>query len=353
VFISLRSRIRQLFLLGCVSGAALMIIAVGQASAATYPGGGSTFTGSAEGWTAKAECPPIPLALLCSATGSYDGTAGNPAGSFADKTVITLDVLGIFHSEVTETSPTFTVGESGAGTLRLERQFENAELLSLAPSVEYTANLVDKTNGTKQKAIADTVEGASTFAPKQGSVSLVAGHSYAIEIEALTKSTALSVGLLGSATFRVDNVSLTGPDGTGGNPPGGNGGNGNNGGNGGDGSSGSSAITSSQLQSLMESQGLTGPATLTGSRISVKANCPAKVGTTCKVTVQGLIKKGKPATNSRSAKIKQGKTKKLALKVKPAQKSTVKAKKRLLFKMTVKAGTAKATVYKSLKLIKK
>jgi hypothetical protein len=330
-----------------------MIIAVGQASAATYPGGGSTFTGSAEGWTAKAECPPVPLTLLCSATGSYDGTAGNPSGSLADKTVITLDLLGIFHSEVTETSPTFTAGESGAGTLRLERQFENAELLSLAPSVEYTANLVDKTNGTKQKAFADTVEGASTFASKQGPVSLVAGHSYAIEIEALTKSTVLSVGLLGSATFRVDNVSLTGPDGTGGNTPGGNGGNGNNGGNGGDGSSGTSTITSSQLQSLMESQGLTGPATLTGSKISVKANCPAKVGTTCKVTVQGLIKKGKPATNSRSAKIKQGKTKKLALKVKPAQKSKVKPKKRLLFKMTVKAGTAKATVYKSLKLIKK
>jgi hypothetical protein len=85
----------------------------------------------------------------------------------------------------------------------------------------------------------------------------------------------------------------------------------------------------------------------------VQPLCPAKVGKTCKVTLLGLIKKGKAATTSCSAKIRQGRSKKLTLTVKPAALSRVMARKRLLFKLTVKAGTAKATVYKSLKLIKK
>jgi hypothetical protein len=361
VFISLRSRIRQACLLGCASGAVLIIIASGQATAATYPGGGSTFTGSSEGWTGKGSCTlvgALELPLLCpTPTGAYDGTAGNPAGSFAAKTSIPINLVSLFKSEVTAESPNFVASEGGSGSVHIERQFVPGTLLSLNPKLEYTATLVDKTNGTKQKAVSETLEAASGFLGKDGAVSLVGGHTYAVQIVATTSSTIASIGLLGGESVaRFDNVVVTGPNST--NPPGPipcagcEGSNGGNGSNGGEGGNGANGISSSQLTSLIESGGLTGPAVLSGSKISVKANCPAKVGTTCKVTVQGLIKKGKPATNSRSSKIKQGKTKKLALKVKPAMKSQVKAKKRLLFKMTVKAGTAKATVYKSLKLIK-
>jgi hypothetical protein len=347
VSISLRSRIRQVLLLGCMSGAGLLVLVVGQASAATYPGGGSTFTGSAEGWTVTAKCPTVPLKLLCSASGAYDGTAGNPSGSLADETKITLNLAGSFAAEAVETSPTFTVGESGAGVLNLERQFENAELLSLAPEVEYTANLVDKSNGTQQKAFSETVEGASGFAPKQGSVALVAGHSYAIEIDAITKSTTLSVNVLGSVTFRLDNVSVVGPGGGGGGAGDGSGG---NGGQGGGGASG--GVSSARLESLIKSSSLIGPAVLKGNRVSVKAKCPAKVNATCTISLQGMLNRHKPATAGRKAKVKKGKTKNFALTVKPAARKKVKAKKKLLFKETVKAGKAHATIYKTLKLVR-
>ena len=362
--ISLRKRIRQVCLLGCVSGAALLVPVVGQASAATYPGGGSTFTGSSEGWTAKAECPPVPLQLLCSAEVGYDGTTGHPAGSLADKTSITLNLLGVFHSEVVETSPSFTASGGGGGTLSLERQFENAELLALAPKVEYTAYLVDKTSNTKQKAVTEVVEGASPFLAKNGAVTLVAGHGYAVEVDATVKSTALSLGLLGSTTFRLDNVSVAGPDapatpgsnagaGGGNGGSGGNGGAGEEGGGGGKGGSGSGGVSSDRLESLIKSSSLIGPATLKGNRLSVKAKCPAKVNATCTISLQGMLTRKKAATAGRKAKVKKGKTKNFALTVKPPARKVVKTKSKLLFKETVKAGKAKATVYKSIKLVRK
>ena len=345
-----RSHIRQACLLGCISGVALLALGVGQASAAIYPGGGSTFTGSAEGWTVNAKCPTIP-APLCSASGAYDGTAGNPSGSLADKTEIAVGLLGLFTAEAVETSPTFTATESGAGSLSLERQFENAELASLTPQVEYTANLVDKTNGTQQKAVAETLGGASGFVPKSGPVALVAGHSYAIEIDATTKSNVVSVGLLGSATFRLDNVSVT-SSGTGGSGSG-NGGNGGNGGAEGRRGGRGGGVSSASLESLIKSSSLVGPAVLKGNRLSVKAKCPAKIGATCTLSIRGMLNRHKAATAPRKAKVKKGKSKKFALTVKPATRAKVKTKKKLLFKETVKAGKAKATVYKTLKLVRK
>jgi hypothetical protein len=353
VSISLRSRIRQAFLLGCVSGVALLALAVGQASAAVYPGGGSTFTGSAEGWTVEAKCPTIP-APLCVASGAYDATGGNPSGSLADKTEIAVGLLGLFAAEAVETSPSFTATESGAGSLSLERQFEDAELASLTPRVEYTANLVDKSNGTKQKAVAETVEGASGFVPKSGPVALVAGHSYVIEIDATTKSNVGSVGLLGSATFRLDNVSVSGPGGAGGGSGGGNGGSGGNGAEGGNGSGGASGgVSSARLESLLQQSSLIGPATLKGNKLTVKAKCPAKLGATCTLSLQGMLSRHKAATAGRRAKVKKGKIKKFALVVKPAALKKVKAKKKLLFKETARVGKTRATVYKTLKLVRK
>jgi hypothetical protein len=349
--ISLRSRIRQAFLLGCVSGVALLALAVGQASAAVYPGGGSTFTGSAEGWTVEAKCPTIP-APLCVASGAYDATAGNPSGSLADKTEIAVGLLGVFAAEAVETSPTFTATESGAGSLSLERQFEDAELASLTPRVEYTANLVDKSNGTRQKAVAETVEGATGFVPKSGPVALVAGHNYAIEIDATTKSNVASVGLLGSATFRLDNVSVSGSGGTGGGGGGnGGGGNGAEGGNGSGGASG--GVSSARLESLLQQSSLIGPATLKGNKLTVKAKCPAKLGATCTLSLQGMLNRHKAATAGRRAKVKKGKVKKFALVVKPAALKKVKAKNKLLFKVTARVGKTRATVYKTLKLVRK
>jgi hypothetical protein len=350
VFISLRSRIRRIALLGCVSGAALLVLASGQASAATYPGGGSPFTSGAEGWTVTTKCS-IP-APLCKASGSYDATTGSPSGSLADKTEIAVGLLGLFTAEAVMTSPTFTVGESGAGTLSLERQFENAELVSLNPTAEYTAYLLDKSDGNKQKAVTETVPNTSGFSPQQGPVALVAGHRYAIEIAVTTKSSIASVGLLGSETFHLDNVAVTGSGG--GSGGGGGNGSGGSGGSGGEGGSGGSGgVSSARLESLLQSSSLIGPAVLRGHRLSVKAKCPAKIDATCTLTLHGMLTKHKAATAGRKAKVKKGKTKNFALSVKPAARARVKSKKKLLFKETAKAGKAHATIYKSLKLVRK
>ena len=64
-----------------------------------------------------------------------------------------------------------------------------------------------------------------------------------------------------------------------------------------------------------------------------------------------MLKKKKAATSSRKSKVAKGKTKKFVLRVKPKAKAKVAKSKRLLFKETVRAGKAKAIVYKRLKLL--
>lgn len=373
MIIALRKRIRRGFLFGCVSGAALLALTVGQASAATYPGGGSTFTGSAEGWkvasSPEQSCKLLGLLQLCTNNGAYDPTAGSPAGSFAVKTNVPINLITGFKGELTGESPVFTVSGSGAGSLALARSFVPGGLLSLTPQFTYTANLVDKTTNTKQKAISETIEGEVPFAVKSGAVSVTAGHSYVIQIETTTTASLLSIGLFGGeAIGRFDNVAVSGPDAPsnpGGND-GANGGNGGNGANGGAGNQGGAGapggsgalggnggVSSARLESLIKSSSLVGAATLKGNRLSVKAKCPAKVGATCTLSLQGLLNRHKSATAARRARLKQGKVKNFAMVVKPAAHKVVKKRSKLLVRETVRVGKAKATVYKTLRLVRK
>jgi hypothetical protein len=361
VFNSLRKRVRQACLLGCVSGAALLVLAVGSASAATY--GSSTFTGSGEGWKeANSECKVLnllELPLVCTASGAYDGAAGAPPGSYAVKTEIPINLIGVFKSAVTAESPSFTASGSGSGSLSLSRSFVPGGLLPLTPQFVYSAYLVDKTTNTKQKAITETIEAEAPFANKTGGVSLVAGHAYDIQIEANASSTLASIGLLGGeAIGRFDNVVVTGPGAeeppSNPNPP--NGKPGGNGGEGGEGNGGANGgaggVSSAQLESLIKSS-LVGPATLKGNRLSVKATCPKKIGATCNLSVQGMLTRKKVASTQRRDKVKSGKSRMFVLRVKPAAMAKVKSKSKLLFKETVKVGSSKATVYKTLKLVRK
>jgi hypothetical protein len=313
----------------------LVLIVTAQVRAAVYPSGGSTFSGSAEGWkTAQPPACNVDFAGLCSTTAGYDGANGNPAGSLAATTTVVVNLGGLFKSTAVFESPNFTATEGGPATLSLDRQLASGSLLDLTPKLDYTVTLIDRTGGNSTDVITDSVSGAAeTFASKEGATKLTAGHIYALLIDAETSSSVANAGLLGSASARFDNVSVTV---------------GSSGGGGGGGGS----LTNSQLATLMQNS-LIGPAVLKGKRIFVKAKCPAKVGRACKVTVQGLLKKGKPATSVRTAKIAKGKTKQLVLRVRPKLKGVVAKKNRMLFKQTVKAGPAKATVYKSLKLIKR
>jgi hypothetical protein len=325
----------------CAVAAALCLIAgSAQAATSTYPTGGGTFTGGAQGWEVTDASCNVPT--LCTASGGYDGPDGNPPGSIAANTNIAVTLVGLFKSTVTLQSPDFTVTGAGDSTLHLDRQFVQGSLVDLAPQATYAVNLIDRTAGTKSEVLTETISTSSAFTGKDHAVTVKAGHTYALSITTETSSSVAGAGVLGGSTsVRFDNVSLSVQTASG-----------ENGNGSGSGSNGT--LTDSQLRSLISGNGsLIGPATLKGNRLTVKVRCPVKVGRTCKIAVQGLLKKHKPATSNRRVKVRKGKTKRVVLKVKPKALKKVAARKKLLFKEAVRAGKAHATVYKRLKLIRR
>jgi hypothetical protein len=331
-------------LCGVLGAALLMLLGAGQARAAdVYPAGAGTFSGGAQGWQVTDASCNVPI--LCSATGGYDGSDGQPPGSVAANTSILLNLVGLFKSTVTLQSPDFTVADGGAAILHLDRQFAPGSLIDLAPQSTYTVTLIDRTAERQSVPLTETISGASGFTGKDATVSVAAGHTYAISIATETSSSVVGTGLLAGATStRFDNVSLS-------SSGGGGSGNGNNGNNGANGTGGSGGLSDRLLLSTIQGN-LTAPATLKGQRLFVKAKCPAKIGHACRVTLQGLLKKRKAATATRVVKVPKGKTRRIVLAVKPKARGKVSTRKKLLFKETVRAGGAKATLYKHLKLIR-
>ena len=316
--------------------AALIALGAGQARAAVYPAGGSSFTGGAEGWQASAASCNVPL--LCTAEGGYDAADGNPAGSLTAKTSITVNLASLFKATVTELSPEFKAINGGPATLHLDRQFAPADLIGLEPEVTYTAKLIDKTAGTESTPIVENVKAAAPWSGVDAATSLKEGHRYVISVTTETASTVVGTGLLtGASNARIDNVQLF--DRLSGAGAGG-------------GVLGTGSLTNAQLTALSRSS-LIGPALLKGKRLFVKAKCPAKAGVRCRISVQGLLSKRKPATSTRTARVGKGKVKRFVLQVKPKARAKLATRKLLLFKETVRAGTAKATVYKRLMLVKR
>jgi hypothetical protein len=316
--------------------AGMFLLVVGQARAAVYPAGGSGFDGGPQGWqVTEAGCNAGPL---CTASGGYDGGNGNPPGSLSADTTVALNLLTLFKSNVTLQSPDFTVQGGRLGTIHLDRQFAPGGLVDLAAETSYEVTLIDRTSERRSRPLEETISGASGFVGKDAAVTVVPGHTYAISIAVQTSSSVVGTGLLGGTTStRFDNVEVAVPsDGTGAS------------GNGGGGAGG--GLTDRQLLSTIQGS-LVGPATLKGKRLFVKARCPAAIGRSCRVTLRGLLKKGKAATAKRTVRVPKGKSKRIVLKVKPKAKGKVAPRRRLLFKQTVVAGPAKATAYKRLKLI--
>jgi hypothetical protein len=318
----------------CAAVTAFCLLA-GPAEAATdvYPAGAGTFAGGAQGWeVTEASCN----VALCTAEGGYDGSDGNPPGSMAANTNIALNLTKLFKSTVTVQSPDFKVSRAGDGTLHLDRQFVSGSLVDLAPQATYDASLIDRTAGTKSEPLTEEVKEGTAFVGKDHAVSVKAGHTYALSITTETSSTVAGSGLLsGTTSVRFDNVSLSVEPTSGGS-----------------GSGAGGSLSDSKLQSLIANS-LIGPAILKGNRLSVKVRCPSKVGHNCKIAVQGMLKKRKPATSNRRVKVRKGKAKKAVLKVKPKALKKIAKRKKLLFKETVRAGGAHATVYKRLKLVRR
>jgi hypothetical protein len=351
---SARARLRFSVGLGAACALSILVLA-GPASAvaAVYPAGGGTFSGGAEGWmTIEKRCEVLGMTevgALCEGKGGYDGAHGVPAGSLAAETTATINALSTFKSKVVLESPQFTAAEGGGATLRLDRQFEAAQLVSVAPKATLVATLVDQTSGSEAGVLTEELASEATFSDRTATVALTQGHVYVLRLNTEITSTTKAALTGASGAVRFDNVSVT--VGSAGGNGGGTGGGGAGSGSGGSGSGGVGSLTNASLASLMQGS-LGSSATLKGNKLFVKVKCPKKVGRACRVTVQGMIKKGKAATSSRTVKIAKGKSKRLVLKVKPKMKTQVAKKKKLLFKETVKAGKAKATVYKRLKLIR-
>lgn len=318
------------------------------AATTVYPAGGSGFTNNAEGWTpGGASCEPI--ALLCTPEAAYDGTAGNPPGSISARTTVTVNLASLFKGTETWNSPPFTVpvGSVTGASLRLERAFDAGGLVDVEPKAVYTVTLHDLSAGTSAVVLSEEVDkGDSTFAPSAGAASIVGGHAYQLSIEATTAQSTVALSLLsGTTNLRFDNVGLrvdtadtTGTSG------------------GGDGKGGGSgkfaSLTDARLLSLLRST-TAAPAVLKGKRLFVKVSCPAKVGRACRIAAQGLLSRHKAATTKRTVKVPKGRSKQIVLRVKPKAKGKLAKRARVLVRESVKAGSARATLYRSRALIRR
>ncbi len=324
-----------------------------QAATTVYPAGGSSFTGGAEGWSPGAvSCTPI--ALLCTPEAVYDGSAGNPPGSISARTTVTLNALSLFKGTETWNSPPFTVpvGAVTGAAVRLERAFDPGGLVDVGPTGTYTVTLRDLSVGTSATVLSETVgEADSAFAPRSAAASVVSGHTYELSIEGSTAQSTAALSLIsGTTDLRFDNVGLRveTADGGGGSGGGGGGGGGDGAGSG----SGKFSLTDAGLLALLRGT-TTAPVVLKGNRLFAKVSCPAKAGAACRISAQGLLNRRKAATTRRTVKVPKGASKQIVLRVKPKAKQKLAKRKRLLLREAVKAGSAKATLYRSRALIRR
>jgi hypothetical protein len=343
-----RTRLHLTVLLGALC--AVLLAGAGSALAATttFPAGGSGFDDGSEGWSAGgASCTPIEL--LCSSEAAYDASTGNPPGSITARTTATLNLVSLFKGTATWNSPQFTVPVESItdAEMHLDRAFDPGGLIDVEPKGSYIVTLSDLTTGKSVTALSGEIDGEAPFAADAAPIAVVGGHNYRLSIEAVTAQSTVALSLLsGTSNLRFDNVGLSVRSVSGGNGKGG--GDGKNGSG-----SDSSSLSDRQLFSLLNNGGSSGPAVLKGNRLFVRVGCPAKIGHACRIAAQGFLRKGRPATIKRTVKVAKGKGKRVVLRIKPKARAKVAKRKRLLVRERVRAGGAKATVYKSRKLIRR
>jgi hypothetical protein len=289
--------------------------------------------------------------LLCaSVTNSFEPVGGADGGGFirSDYTgVVGVTAVGGTTTGTWESPPFTYKGAGGAKAATVSFAFDRRanvdQLLAVAGnSAEYTVRLIDVSNGGEASTLipAATLAGANAWTNvTRGSLdpaSLTSGHNYRIQITS-SYTTGTSVLVSGSADY--DNVGLMASDGTGGKGKGGNGG---------------GALSEQRLEDLLR-QAAPGTAALnsSGTRLFVRVKCPRQVGHACRTTVQGLLRKRRPATGKRTVHLRSGKSRLVMLRVKPKARKQVVKRKRLLVRQKVRAGKVTATVVKSRRLIRR
>lgn len=344
----------------CLATILLAIPAAAGAADSKYPSANAArgFDGGAAGWdsSTSTEGVCLPPLLCASVENSFQGSGGADGGGFIRSAY--TGVVGAMGVAGTTTavwqSPPFTYsGAAGAVptalNFHMDRRASVDQLLAVdGNSAEYSVQLVDLSAGGESSTLIapTTLAGARSWTDAgRGAIdpsALTIGDEYRIQISSRYTS-GTSVLVTGSADY--DNVVLSAIEGNGG----GNKGNGN--GNGGDGK-GSGAFSSQRLEELLR-QSTPGTAALQGKRLLVRVKCPRKVGRQCRTTVQGLLRKGRPATVKRTVRLRAGKSRLVALRVKPKAREQVAKRKRLLVRQKVHAGKATATVFKTRLLVRR
>jgi hypothetical protein len=344
----------------------LMLVLSATAGAATskYPPSSAArgFVGGAAGWTSSSsnEGTCLPPVLCASVTNSYEGSGGTDGGFIrsAYLGVAGATAVGGATSGTWE-SPSFTYDGAGgkaadAVSFSLDRRSNVDQFLGLAGnSADYTVRLLDLSEGGEATTLVapTTLAGANSWTSvSRGPIDprrLTAGHGYRIQITS-TYTTGTAVAASGNADY--DNVVLTASSGGGGK--GGGGGKANKGN--GKGAGGSGALTERRLLELLR-QATPGTAVVSdsGKRLFVRVNCPGKIGHACRTTAQGLLRKHRPATLKQTVRLRRGKSKLVALRVKPVARKKLAARKRLLVRQKVHAGKTVATAYKSRRLVRR
>jgi hypothetical protein len=338
----------------CLLTLLLALPSIAGAATSKYPPAAAArgFTDGPAGWTASSSFDGSCAGpVLCpSVTNSFEPSGGADDGGFIRSAY--SGVAGAMAVAGTTTavwqSPTFIYeGVEGkrptAVDFKLDRRASVDQLLAVeGNSADYSVRLVDVGEGGESLTLIGpaTLAGARTWTrfirrPSIDPDLLAMGHEYLVQITT-RYTTGTSAVVSGSADY--DNVVLS--------------------------AEGDGGLSAERLRELVLAA-TPSTAVLAGSgkagarsvkakpRLLVRLRCPRQVGRTCRMSVQGLLKRRKPATTRRSVKVRRGRTKLVTLRVKPGARAQVAGRRRLLVRQRVRAGEVTATIVKSRRLIRR
>jgi hypothetical protein len=340
-------------LAGIATAAALIATPAGASAASSLYApdqGARTFANGQAGWSESSESAGtcVEFVLCPQITNSYEAGGGADEDGFIRTEVASLTGVG-GTSTGTWSSPSFVYDGNegvrpGSLELSLARRADVSDLLRADDNTAgFTVKLVSVSSPADTVTIVDdrSLAGADDWSrirdisidPSQ----LKLGDKYRIEI-ATTYHTGVTVVPGGGADY--DDVVLRAKgvaDGTAGNTGGG------NGGNGGDGNT----------NATLAGSGVTGnSATLAkNGRLLVKVRCARKAGGTCHEKLTGLLSKhGAKVGKARRVNVRSGKSRTVAIHVKPSLRSKLSQSKRVFVRQRITAAHNSKTKVVKLKL---
>jgi hypothetical protein len=343
----------------CLVGLLLALPSLAAAETSKYPPNVAArgFDGGLAGWTASSssEGTCLPPLLCPSVSNAFQPSGGADGGGYIRSTyqgaVGAMAVGGT--TTAVYTSPPFTYRGAGGETptavvFEMDRRASVDQLLAVSGnSATYSVRLTDLSAGGEMVTLLApaTLAGASSWrnAPRESvkPERLVDGHDYKVLVTT-TYVTGTSTFVSGNADY--DNVILAASRSEG-NDRGAGAGNGD-------------GLSRERLGELVRAaMPQTAVIKGKGRRLLVRTRCPRKVGRACRITMQGLLRKHKPATARRTVKLRKGRSKLVVLRVKASARAKLRAKlsgrKRLLVRNRVRAGKVTATVYEKRRLIRR